>query len=87
MMMTIPNEKEHRLIDAMMLLEFVGQSEEFPLDKCGLGNYDVLDLVDAAHSLIQARTQADVSDLAKGILAKIEADTAIDNAIYRAKGN
>lgn len=83
--MTIPNERERRLIDAMMLLEFVGESEAVSLDKCGLGAYNIFDLVDAAHNLIQARTRAEVSDLTREILAKIEADSAIDNAIYQAK--
>lgn len=85
--MTLPNERERRLIDAMMLLEFAGDSEAVSLDKCGLGDYDVLDLVHAAHSLIQASKPEEVSEKAREILAKIEADTAIDNAIYRAKGN
>ena len=57
-----------------------------PLDKCGLEEIGVTGLACAACSFVQAAlNDTEPSEFAISVLAKIEADTAIENAMFEAR--
>jgi len=73
-----------KLINAMMLLEFIGSE-----DTCKALKLDRTRYIFAAHSFIQSAASMDpqepilVSEDAKKLVAEIEAMSAIDNAKYQ----